>query len=101
MTALTEPQVRDLVASALSPLGLAGKKVLLVVPDSTRTAPVGLLSRAALLVSSLCYDRLRHWGGKRWRAALQLQAGTFRSKDSRNRSLSRAPFADRLVAREE
>src|SRR5262249_8774330 len=27
------------------PLGLAGKRVLLIVPDSTRTAPVGLLFR--------------------------------------------------------
>ena len=29
----------------LCPLHLAGKKVLLIVPDSTRTAPVGLLFR--------------------------------------------------------
>ncbi len=42
---LTEPQVREIVAQALSPLGLAGKKVLLIVPDATRTAPVGLLFR--------------------------------------------------------
>jgi nickel-dependent lactate racemase len=43
--ALTEQQVRDVVAQALVPLGLAGKRVLLIVPDSTRTAPVGLLFR--------------------------------------------------------
>jgi nickel-dependent lactate racemase len=42
---LTEHQVRDLAAQALAPLGLGGKKVLLIVPDSTRTAPVGLLFR--------------------------------------------------------
>lgn len=42
---LTEPQVREIVAQALAPLRLAGKKVLLIVPDSTRTAPVGLLFR--------------------------------------------------------
>lgn len=42
---LTETQVREIVAQALAPLHLAGKKVLLVVPDSTRTAPVGLLFR--------------------------------------------------------
>ena len=42
---LTEAQVREIVAQALAPLRLAGKKVLLIVPDSTRTAPVGLLFR--------------------------------------------------------
>jgi nickel-dependent lactate racemase len=46
MTFLTEPQVRDTVARALSALDLAGKRVLLIVPDSTRTAPVGLLFHA-------------------------------------------------------
>ncbi len=42
---LTEHQVRAIIAEALAPLRLAGKKVLLIVPDSTRTAPVGLLFR--------------------------------------------------------
>src|SRR5947209_7225888 len=42
---LTEQQVREIAAQALAPLQLAGKRVLLVVPDSTRTAPVGLLFR--------------------------------------------------------
>ncbi len=42
---LTEEQVRDLAARALAPLDLAGKRVLLIVPDATRTAPVGLLFR--------------------------------------------------------
>src|SRR5215469_3970656 len=45
---------------------------------------VGLLSRAAYLVSSVCYDRLHHWGGRRWRAAWDLSgwaiwAGRWRS----------------------
>src|ERR1700729_2076611 len=43
---LADEQVPQIVAQTLSPLGLAGKKVLLIVPDSTRTAPVGLLFRA-------------------------------------------------------
>jgi nickel-dependent lactate racemase len=42
---LSEAQVRDITARALSPLDLAGKKVLLIVPDATRTAPVGLVFR--------------------------------------------------------
>jgi nickel-dependent lactate racemase len=42
---VSEQQVSDLAARALAPLGLDGKKVLLIVPDSTRTAPVGLLFR--------------------------------------------------------
>src|SRR5262245_22894502 len=42
---LSEEQVRDLAARALAPLGLAGKRVLLIVPDATRTAPVGQLFR--------------------------------------------------------
>ena len=43
---LTDWQVREIVAQALAPLRLAGRKVLLIVPDATRTAPVGLLFRA-------------------------------------------------------
>jgi nickel-dependent lactate racemase len=43
---LTEQQVRAVVEQALSALDLSGKKVVLVVPDSTRTAPIGLLFRA-------------------------------------------------------
>src|SRR5437868_3334553 len=44
-TTLNEDQVRQIAAQAVSGLQLAGKRVLLVVPDSTRTAPVGLLFR--------------------------------------------------------
>jgi nickel-dependent lactate racemase len=43
---LTDDHVRDIVAQALTPLRLGGQRVLLIVPDSTRTAPVGLLFRA-------------------------------------------------------
>ncbi len=42
---LTDEQVRNIVAGALMPMNLASKKVLLIVPDSTRTAPVGLMFR--------------------------------------------------------
>lgn len=42
---MSESQVREIAARALAPLRLAGKRVLLIVPDSTRTAPVGLLFR--------------------------------------------------------
>jgi nickel-dependent lactate racemase len=42
---LDEDQVRTIAGRALAPLRLAGKKVLLIVPDATRTAPVGLLFR--------------------------------------------------------
>jgi nickel-dependent lactate racemase len=42
---LSEQQVRDIAAEALAPLDLAGKRVLLIVPDATRTAPVGLMFR--------------------------------------------------------
>jgi nickel-dependent lactate racemase len=44
-THLTETEVREIVEQTLLPLDLAGKKVLLIVPDATRTAPVGLLFR--------------------------------------------------------
>ena len=40
---LEEPAVRGLIARAAS--GWAGERILLVVPDSTRTAPVGLMFR--------------------------------------------------------
>jgi nickel-dependent lactate racemase len=42
---LTEAEVRDIATGLLCPLNLSGKKVLLVVPDHTRTAPVGLMFR--------------------------------------------------------
>jgi nickel-dependent lactate racemase len=42
---LSDAQVCAIAEQTLAPLDLAGKKVLLIVPDSTRTAPVGLLFR--------------------------------------------------------
>ncbi len=45
MPFLTDFHVRDLVAAALAPLRLSGQRVLLIVPDATRTAPIGLLFR--------------------------------------------------------
>jgi nickel-dependent lactate racemase len=42
---LRERHVRGIIGQALERLGLPGKKVLLIVPDATRTAPVGLLFR--------------------------------------------------------
>jgi nickel-dependent lactate racemase len=40
---VSEVQVAELVAEALPPASYHGKRVLLIVPDHTRTAPVGLL----------------------------------------------------------
>ena len=45
VTYLTEADVRATVSQALTGAGLAGKRVLLIVPDATRTAPVGLMFR--------------------------------------------------------
>ena len=42
---LTEPEVAQIVAQALASLELAGKRILLIIPDATRTAPVGWLFR--------------------------------------------------------
>ena len=42
---LTDEEVRETVARALIPLDLGGKRVLLIVPDATRTAPGGLMFR--------------------------------------------------------
>jgi len=40
---LTEAEVRGSMAEALTRVDLAGRRVLVIVPDSTRTAPVALL----------------------------------------------------------
>ena len=37
---LTEAEIRDLLAEATEQGGLAGKRVLVIIPDSTRTAPI-------------------------------------------------------------
>jgi len=41
--ALTQVEVRDLVAEALTHLPLAGRRVLVVIPDGTRTVPMPLM----------------------------------------------------------
>jgi nickel-dependent lactate racemase len=41
--ALTEAEIRDTMAQALAPADLDGRRVLVIVPDRTRTAPVALL----------------------------------------------------------
>ena len=45
---LTDAQVFELVASALPPEDYRDRKILLIVPDHTRTAPVGLLFKTIL-----------------------------------------------------
>ncbi len=42
---LTEAEVHDLTAEALAQTNLAGKRVLVIIPDHTRTAPIPLLFR--------------------------------------------------------
>ena len=42
---LTGPQVHDLTAEALAQADLAGKRILVIIPDSTRTAPIPLFFR--------------------------------------------------------
>src|SRR5678815_5325621 len=41
--AVRAEQVSDIISRTCTPQDYAGKRVLLVVPDGTRTAPVGLL----------------------------------------------------------
>ncbi len=43
---LTDDQVRDFVNSACAPLPWENRRVLVIVPDATRTAPVGPVFRA-------------------------------------------------------
>ena len=42
---LGSPGVQALLARALGPLPLDGKRVLVIIPDGTRTAPIPLLFR--------------------------------------------------------
>jgi len=42
---LTEKEVREICSEALSRQNLAGKGILVLIPDSTRTAPIPLFSR--------------------------------------------------------
>jgi nickel-dependent lactate racemase len=48
---LTPSEVQQLVATALDPMALEGKRVLVIIPDSTRTAPIPLMFR-------LLYDQI-------------------------------------------
>jgi len=43
---VTDDQVTQLVAQALPPADYQGKRILLIVPDHTRTAPIGILFKA-------------------------------------------------------
>ncbi|MGH9752437.1 MAG: lactate racemase domain-containing protein [Blastocatellia bacterium] len=43
--ALSESEVRELMSSALSGAGLDGKRVLVIIPDGTRTAPIPMMFR--------------------------------------------------------
>ncbi len=42
---LTESEIRDLISPALAQANLAGKRVLVIIPDSTRTAPIPQMFR--------------------------------------------------------
>src|ERR1043166_5124169 len=44
-TGLTSAQVAELISQTCAPDDYRGKRVLLIVPDGTRTAPIGLLFR--------------------------------------------------------
>jgi nickel-dependent lactate racemase len=45
MTALSDDDVQRLLAEALDPLALDGKRLLVIIPDGTRTAPIPLMFR--------------------------------------------------------
>ena len=42
---LSELEIRELTVEALSRAGLGGKRVLIIIPDGTRTAPLPLMFR--------------------------------------------------------
>jgi nickel-dependent lactate racemase len=42
---MAEPEVRELVGNALAAARLEGKRVLIIIPDSTRTAPIPVMFR--------------------------------------------------------
>jgi nickel-dependent lactate racemase len=45
-SALSEKEVREILATAFDQANLKGKRVLFIIPDSTRTAPIPLLFKA-------------------------------------------------------
>jgi nickel-dependent lactate racemase len=53
---VSEEEARRIAADFLEPLDIDGKKVLLIVPDATRTAPVGMMFRH---IHELTRDRLK------------------------------------------
>ena len=53
---LTEDEVRALVAAALDRYDLRGARVLVIIPDNTRTAPIPLFYRLFLLRSKPFID---------------------------------------------
>ncbi len=63
---LTEQEIRDLCSEALGKLNLTGNRVLVLIPDSTRTAPVPLFYR--ILTDSLL--------GSAWRLDFMVALGT-------------------------
>jgi nickel-dependent lactate racemase len=52
---LTETEVRDLMAEALAQTDLAGKRVLIIIPDGTRSGPIDLFFR---LFHELLWDQV-------------------------------------------
>ncbi|MBE3567049.1 MAG: DUF2088 domain-containing protein, partial [Thermogemmatispora sp.] len=52
---LSSSQVSDLLQRALEPLALAGKRVLVIIPDGTRSAPIPLFFR---LLNEQLYSRV-------------------------------------------
>src|SRR5579875_44030 len=52
---LTETQVSDLLQRAFEPLALTGKRVLIIIPDGTRSAPLPLFFR---LLNEHLYGRV-------------------------------------------
>jgi nickel-dependent lactate racemase len=52
---LSESEIRELMASALSPARLDGKRVIVIIPDGTRTAPIPQMFR---LFHDILIDRV-------------------------------------------
>ncbi len=52
---LSESDVRSRVQSALASLDLDGKRILLIIPDDTRTCPIGLMLRS---IAEFANDRV-------------------------------------------
>ena len=55
---LEEAEVRELASQAFAAHALTGKRVLVIIPDHTRTAPIPCFSAC----STSCWEgRWRHW----------------------------------------